>query len=110
MAPSGSTKTSDPEDRRPSILLALKMGALIAGYISDSETPDWATLGISLEQLVRIGSGPHRDKEQVLKAAKGLIHNVRYGQASLINGATEALIKRYIMCKYQSSFEERVLC
>ncbi|MEH2159098.1 hypothetical protein [Nostoc sp.] len=93
------------------ILLAKQMGDILAQGIKDSgnnQFVDCADLSRKLDRLAQQTNIPNRTKSLVLDAAKGILHDLRYGQRLDGSKIQELVIERYMRKIYVSNFEERI--
>ncbi|MCT7952891.1 hypothetical protein NG798_24125 [Ancylothrix sp. C2] len=91
------------------IILAKRMGESLAQAIEKGEA-NWVTLSRELEQIKNqyLGSTPHYYTETVLRAAKTVLNDFRYGERIETKNLPEVMVEQYMKQVYQSQFEARI--
>lgn len=93
------------------VVLAKRMGESLRQGIGDAGengSVDWAARSLELNRLAQQANCPHRVKEIVLRAGKGVLHELRYGRRVDTSSLSETCVERYMQEVYRSNFEERI--
>ncbi|MBE9126582.1 MULTISPECIES: hypothetical protein [unclassified Coleofasciculus] len=93
------------------VMLAKRMGESLERAINDAGengSVDWAALNREFDTLAGQVDGRPDLKELTLRAAKGVLHDLRYGREIDVDNASEAILKQYMYEVYESDFKERI--
>jgi hypothetical protein len=93
------------------VLLAQRMGERVSQIIggdSESNTTNWTALNKDLERLAQQADGAPYLKELVLRAAKVVLHDLRYERDIHADNTSEAILWHYMTAVYESGFQERI--
>ena len=93
------------------VVLAKRMGESLKQFIDnagENGSRDWAALSVELDRLARQARCPYYEKELVLQASDGILHEFRYGQRVDAANAPEAVVEKYFQEFYKSKFEARI--
>lgn len=93
------------------VRLAKRMGERleqVLGDGSENSSRNWGALNVELHRLARQVQCSHYDKEIVLRAGKGILHDLRYDRRVNASNLSEICVKRYMQEVYKSNFEDRI--
>ncbi|GFE72040.1 hypothetical protein [Chroococcus sp. FPU101] len=93
------------------VMLAQSMAEILVQAISavnKLEAEDYATLSMEFDKLVQQSNGRPGLKELVLRAAKSVLHDFRYGQQVDVGNPSVVILRRYMNEVYESEFRERI--
>lgn len=92
------------------LVLAKRMGESLRQGIDNgvNGVRNWAALSEELDQLARQAPCPHYEKQLVLRASKGILHDFRYGRRMDTSRLPEVAVERYFQELYRWKFEERI--
>ena len=69
---------------------------------------DWMAWNLKLERIARQATVPHYVKELILRASKGILHEIRYNQTVGASNLSEAVVERSFQEVYKARFEQRI--
>lgn len=93
------------------IALCNQMAEYIAQAIENpvsNQFTGWTDLSKKLDRLAQQVNIPNRTKSFVLDGAKGIVHDLRYGQKIDVNTIKRLVTERYMQKVYISNFEGRI--
>jgi hypothetical protein len=89
------------------VVLAKRMGESLRQGI-DNGVRNWAALSEELDRQARQAPCPHYEKQLVLRASKGILHDFRYGRRMDTSWLPEVAVERYFQELYRWKFKERI--
>lgn len=93
------------------IALCNQMAEYIVQAIENSvsnQFTGWTDLSKKIDRLAQQVNIPNRTKSFVLDGAKGIVHDLRYGQKIDVNTIKRLVTERYMQRVYISNFEGRI--
>ena len=97
-----------------SVKLAKHMGEILdkaSENTAANSSVDWMAWNLKLERVARQATVPHYVKELMLRASKGILHEIRYNPNNPTVDASnwsEALVERSFQEVYKAKFEQRI--
>lgn len=94
-----------------SVKLAKHMGEILdkaSENTGANSSVDWMAWNLKLERIARQATVPHYVKELILRASKGILHEIRYNQTVGASNLSEAVVERSFQEVYKARFEQRI--
>lgn len=94
-----------------SVKLAKHMGEILdkaSENTGANSSVDWMAWNLKLERVARQATVPHYVKELMLRASKGILHEIRYNPTLDASNLSEAVVERSFQEVYKAKFEQRI--
>lgn len=94
-----------------SVKLAKHMGEILDKASENTgahSSVDWMDWNLKLERIARQATVPHYVKELILRASKGILHEIRYNLKVGASNLSEAVVERSFQEVYKAKFEQRI--
>ena len=94
-----------------SVKLAKHMGEILDKASENTRansSVDWMAWNLKLERVARQATVPHYVKELILRASKGILHEIRYNRTVDASNLSEAVVERSFQEEYKAKFEQRI--